>query len=396
MPGAPLLILDDEAEIGGFISRIALLCGLTPSVTTDLVAFQHSFAANPPAHVILDLQMPGADGIEVLRWLAERQCRADIVIMSGVDQKVIESARRLGLERGLKIADTLQKPFRVDDISAILNRLAANTANAPIDLAAIDAALLDGQFCLAYQPKIALQSAGALPDQKLPAASRWQMAGFEALLRWQHPQRGLLGPDRFLDLAATGGMMHRITDSVLDMALTQQRLWRDQGLALSVAVNVSAHSMNDAAFADRLKSKCDILGIAPETIILELTETAAMNDSVTAMDILTRLRIKGFRLAIDDFGSGYSSLVQLQMLPFSELKIDRAFVRDCDHSRQSRVIVKTMIDLAHNLDLTCVAEGVETEAQLALLQELGCDMAQGYLIAKPMLPMAATNWLGAG
>ena len=382
-----ILILDDEAEIGSFLAKVVEACGFTPFAMTEISAFQNNLGQYTPAYIFLDLQMPGVDGIEVLRWLAEQQSQASIVIMSGFDQKVIETARRLGLERGLRISGTMQKPFRVEDVAALLGGFGQPVTSNVIDSAAIEAALSESQFRLAYQPKMELcKGAAALK----PLGS---MAGFEALLRWQHPQRGLLTPDHFLDVAMNSGLMNRITDTVFDMALLQQQEWAANGYNVSVAVNVSAHSMGDASFADRLKSKCDLLGCLPDSIIIELTETTAMGDPVTAMDILTRLRIKGFRLAIDDFGSGYSSLVQLQMLPFSELKIDRAFVRDCNQSRQSRVIVKTMIDLAHNLDLTCVAEGVETEAQLALLREFGCDMIQGYLVSKPLLPEAATQWL---
>jgi len=387
MSDSNILILDDEAEIGHFISKIAAFSGFSPRVTTEPLVFQQEFAKQAPTHIVLDLQMPGVDGIEVLRWLAEQQCKAEIVIMSGFDQKVIDAARRLGQERGLSIAGTMQKPFRVEDVVAVLGGERATPEIAVINAAAIEAALQNSQLRLVYQPKMHLRPASG------PAGPMGRMVGFEALLRWQHPQQGLIGPADFLDIAANSGLMERITDTVIDMALLQLKDWATQGFDISVAVNISTHSIRDAAFADRLKAKCDIIGVQPASLIIELTETAAMSDVVTAMDVLTRLRIKGFRLAIDDFGSGYSSLVQLQMLPFSELKIDRAFVQDCDHSKQSSVIVKTIIDLAHNLDLTCVAEGVESEAQLSLLRSLGCEMVQGYLISKPLLPDAATMWL---
>lgn len=387
MSDSSILILDDEAEIGHFISKIAAFNGFVPRATTEPLVFQQEFVKLAPSHIILDLQMPSVDGIEVLRWLAEQQCKAEIVIMSGFDQKVIDAARRLGQERGLSISATMQKPFRVEDVIAALGGQRAEPETPAINAAAIENALQNSQFRLVYQPKMHLRPAGGA------AGPMGRMVGFEALLRWQHPQRGMIGPAEFLDILAGSGLMERATDVVVDMALLQLKEWQAQDFDVSVAVNISAHSIRDAAFADRLKAKCDIIGVQPASIIIELTETAAMSDVVTAMDVLTRLRIKGFRLSIDDFGTGYSSLVQLQMLPFSELKIDRAFVQDCDRSKQSAVIVKTIIDLAHNLDLTCVAEGVESEAQLSLLRSLGCEMVQGYLISKPLLPDAATAWL---
>ncbi|WP_428248285.1 GGDEF/EAL domain-containing response regulator [Ferrovibrio sp.] len=382
-----VLILDDDLEIGNFLSRVARAGGFDPMATADILTFRQSYGDRVPSHIFLDLQMPGVDGIEVLRWLAEQKAHADVIIMSGFDQKVIEAARRLGIERGLKIVSTMQKPFRVEDVLSVLGAVERSGANAPIDAATIDVALQSGQFCLVYQPKIRLGKPTAAN------LSYGHMVGFEALLRWRHPERGLLAPDKFLDIAEKHGLMNRLTDTVLDMALLQQQEWAGSELKTTVAVNISAQNLGDASFADRLKAKCDVVGVLPESIALELTETTAMSDPITAMDILTRIRIKGFHLSIDDFGTGYSSLVQLHMLPFSELKIDRAFVRECDHSRQSRVIAKTIIDLAHNLDLTCVAEGVETEAQLAVLRELGCDMVQGYLVSKPLQADDATRWL---
>ncbi len=387
MSPGKVLILDDDAEIGNFLGRVARAGGFEAKATSDISTFRQGYGEDIPSHIFLDLQMPGVDGIEVLRWLAEQKASAEIIIMSGFDQKVIEAARRLGLERGLRITHTMQKPFRVEDVFSVLGSAEREAEKAVINAAAIDAAIQSSQFCLMYQPKMHLRRGAAAT---MPFG---QTVGFEALLRWRHPQHGLLSPDKFLDIAEKHGLMDRLTDTVLDTALLQQQEWAGIGFKTTVAVNISAQNLGDAGFADRLKAKCDVVGVLPESIVLELTETAAMSDPITAMDILTRIRIKGFHLSIDDFGTGYSSLVQLHMLPFSELKLDRAFVRECDRSRQSRVIVKTMIDLARNLDLTCVAEGVETEAQLAVLRELGCDMVQGYLVSKPLHADDATRWL---
>jgi len=385
MPHRRLLILDDEVEIGRYIERIAISAGFKPEVVSTAEDFRNRFSGGAPPSIMLDLQMPDIDGIEMLRWLAEAQCRAKIVIMSGFDQKVIDSARRLGTERGLTISGTLQKPFRVADVIGVLEILMPKEAE--IDTAAIRQAITEGQFYLVYQPKV------ALGDCEIGPGIPYRTEGFEALLRWKHPSRGMVSPDQFLPIAETSGLMDELTEAVLLLALHQQRNWMDQGLKTSVAVNVSAQNMREAGFADRIAAHCSAIGVSPSAMAIELTETAAMADPVTAMDILTRLRIKGFRLSIDDFGSGYSSLAQLHMLPFSELKIDRAFVMECDRQRQSQIIVKTMIDLAHNLGLIAVAEGVENAATLNILRELGCDMAQGYFVAKPLMPDDATKWL---
>jgi EAL domain-containing protein (putative c-di-GMP-specific phosphodiesterase class I) len=381
-----LLIVDDEAAVGDFLVKVAAGRGYEAKAVCDASDFKERLGEWSPARILLDLQMPGTDGIELLRTLAELKCTAEIVIMSGFDEKVIESARRLGEERGLKISATIRKPFRIDEVESILSIPGGTTEQ--IDVEAIENAIDRAELCLQFQPKIDLAvAAGA------GAGTRYRTLGFEGLVRWNHPTRGLLGPGEFLPLAESAGMMDRITDAVLELALGQQRVWLEEGFRTSLAINVSAQNLRDAGFADRLQARCADAGVAPELLIVELTETAAMDDPATAIDIMTRLRIKGLRLAIDDFGTGYSSLVQLQILPFSELKIDRAFVRDCDRSRQSRVIVKTMIDLARNLGLTSVAEGVESRVVLDLLRESGCDMAQGYYVAKPLSSQDSILWL---
>jgi EAL domain-containing protein (putative c-di-GMP-specific phosphodiesterase class I) len=306
--------------------------------------------------------------------------------MSGFDEKVIESARLLGQERGLKISATIRKPFRIDEIENILG--VPNESTNLLDPRAIELAIQRSEFCLVFQPKIDLAAA-----TEGDPGSRYKTIGFEGLMRWNHPTRGLVGPVDFLPLAEAANMMDRITDVVIDLAIAQQRIWLDENLKTSLAINISAQNLRDAGFADNLQSRCIAAGVPSESIIVELTETAAMGDAATAMDIMTRLRIKGFRLAIDDFGTGYSSLVQLQVLPFSELKIDRTFVRECDKSRQSQVIVKTMIDLARNLGLACVAEGVESRMVLDFVRNNGCDMAQGYYVSKPVSSQDSILWL---
>ncbi|MCA0448850.1 MAG: EAL domain-containing response regulator [Proteobacteria bacterium] len=385
MSNRTILILDDEPEIGAFLDKVATGLGFRTSVTTSADDFKRTVSGSAPAHILLDLQMPGVDGIEMLRWLADTGCRANIVIMSGFDHKVIDSARRLGIERGLTIPATLQKPFRVTDVAKILDAIAPSAD--VIDAMTIRHGLQQKHFFLVYQPKVSLR------DPAAGAPGGFQTEGFEALIRWRHPRRGVVPPVEFLKIAERDGLMDELTETVLEMSLAQMKAWSDEGLETSININVSAQNMHNAAFADRLAAHCLEAAIDPSCIVLELTETAAMSDPVTAMDILTRLRLKGFRLSIDDFGTGYSSLVQLHMLPFSELKIDRAFIAECDKQNQSRMITKTIIDLARNLGLQCVAEGVETAETLALLRDMGCDMAQGYFIAKPMSADAATEWL---
>src|SRR5260221_703311 len=248
----------------------------------------------------------------------------------------------------------------------------------PIELAR---ALANNEFRLDYQPKIDLTSG--------------KVTGVEALVRWHHPTRGRLGPDLFIPLAEESGQIGALTRWVVRTAVDQWRRWRDLGLEISIAVNFSGRNLDEIDFPDVLEGLCRAADVRCAQFVIEITETATAADEIKMMDIATRLRLKGFHISIDDFGTGYSSLVQLLRLPFSEMKIDKSFVIQCVESRESLIIVKSIIDLAHNLNLKVVAEGVETLAALELLRRLGCDLAQGYYVGRPMPGERLPAWFGA-
>ena len=216
---------------------------------------------------------------------------------------------------------------------------------------------------------------------KLFAAAR-ELIGFEALVRWNHPQEGLIQPDNFVPLAEERGMIDDLTWTVLRMAVEQAARWAESP-AVPIAVNLSATNLNDDAFPDKLGQLCREHGVTPNQIYLELTETATTRDTKRLKAILSRIRLKGFRLAIDDFGIGYSSMMQLRSLPFSTLKIDKSFVSDMMHSEDAEIIVNAILALAGAFRMDVVAEGIETEQQLAALITRGAVSGQGYLIARP-------------
>ena len=214
----------------------------------------------------------------------------------------------------------------------------------------------------------------------------------EALIRWQHPTRGLLMPDAFVPLAERSGLIGPLGNWVIEAACKQARTWRDSGLRMRVAINLSAHQMRQDDLADRIADALRRHRIHPSLLTCEITESAAMEDTGTTQETFRRLGELGAHLSIDDFGTGYSSLSYLRQLPAEELKIDMSFVKDVDRSPDARAVVDAVVRLAHALGLKVVAEGVETPRQQQVLVELGCDELQGYLFAKPMTARALLLW----
>ena len=239
------------------------------------------------------------------------------------------------------------------------------------------AALREQRLHMVYQPKVSLRDGGLIR--------------VEALVRWEDPELGPVSPSRFVPLAEEHGLIDDLTHWGLRTILRQWLDWRTEGLDTCVAFNISALSLQHLDFPDLVERMCRALEVPTDRLVLELTQ-GATQPLIKLIDTLTRFRIKGIGLAIDDFGTGYSSLMQLRQLPFTEVKIDQAFVGDLGRSRDCRLIVQSIADLAHGLGLTVTAEGVETIEQLRLIRELGCDVAQGYLIAQPMAPDALIPW----
>ena len=239
-------------------------------------------------------------------------------------------------------------------------------------------ALDEQRLHMAYQPKVSLRD-GSLRQ-------------VEALVRWDDPELGPVKPSHFVPLAEEHGLIDELTHWGLRKILRQWLDWRDEGLDTCIAFNISALSLQHLDFPDLVERMCRALEVPSDRLVLELTE-GATQPLVKLMDALTRFRIKGIGLAIDDFGTGYSSLMQLRQLPFTEVKIDQAFVADVPSSRDSRLIIQSVTDLAHGLGLTATAEGVETLDQLRIVRELGCDCVQGYLVAPPLEPGALKSWV---
>lgn len=390
MSARRLLILDDDASVGQTIELIAQAAGLETFFTQDAEDFFLKVSHWSPDFIAIDLVMPQMDGVEVLTKLAERKCDAQIIITSGVGHRILDAAGRSASERGLNIAGVLSKPFMPATLRQLLGdpKLAVVAEGAPgqhgailqRDITQLDIrqALEGDQFHVVFQPKI-------------HCADR-RINGFEVLLRWTHPQLGNITPDRFIPAAERFGLINALTQRVFDLGFG----WfaaHFKGSPLRLSVNISARTVMDESFVESITDRCAYLGLAPEQIICELTETSAMEDPVASLGSLTRLRMKGVHLSIDDLGTGFSSLLQLVRLPFSELKVDKSFVISASRSSESRQVIKAIVGLGQSLDMQTTAEGVEDPQTLRFLEEIGCNLAQGFFIARPMNGDDALRWV---
>ena len=369
-----LLAIDDEPGILNILGDLGQHAGYETYATSEPDEFLQRAHDWGPDLILMDLQMPQIDGVELLRRLAGDDVRSPIVLMSGVDDKLLRTVGDLGTDLGLNMAGVLHKPIRAETfLRTMVSRSApAGSTEGQDARQELHDAIQREELTLFYQPIVDLAS------RDLVAA--------EALVRWNHPREGILTPDRFVPLAEQKGLIDELTWLVLRLAIAQAGHWAKNGFPLAVSINLSATNLHDATLPDRIGDLCREHGVPPDRIWLELTETATSDNPTVLKTILSRMRLKAFRLAIDDFGTGYSSMKQLRLLPFSELKIDLSFVQDMLQSRDASIIVDAILALAGAFDIAVVAEGIETEAQLAALVQRGCTIGQGYLFSKPVPP----------
>ena len=384
-----LMVIDDEPEMGEFVCAVATAAGFDTCCTHHAQEFMAS-ADRSIDVLVLDLFMPDVDGIELIRFLRENEFEAPLILVSGVDKNVLHSAQELATELGLKVLGSLNKPFRKADLEKLLGAVSSGDSSAsqapmpdpqsPISAYDLRQAVLSHQLIVHFQPQFEMAS------RRIVAA--------EALVRWQSPELALVFPDRFIRLAERTRIIDDIDDLVLRQAVTQCRAWHDAGVPIRVSVNFSPATLKDLAFPDRLAALVKAQHLDPGFLALEITESDVMEDLAKSLDILTRFRMKGFRLSIDDFGTGYSSLEKLARIPFTELKIDRSFVRNIHKDPTCQTIARLSIMLAHELEMTVVAEGIETEAAWNILLDMGCDLGQGYWLRKPMAATECLEYCG--
>ena len=386
-----LLVVDDDPvvlqQMATMLAGLGLADVLTAGSGADALALLQARGGAIEA-LICDLSMPGMDGIELIRQAGRTGYRGGLVLMSGADERVLNTAGKLADLQGLRLLGQVQKPVSPQQITALLARLAVPRAPRPRAAAPDEAspqAIRDGierdEFTVWFQPKVDAQTL--------------KPVGVEALARWQHPEHGLLSPDAFIGVAEREGLVGALSQILASRALMEGARLHDAGFGLTIAINLSGLWLDDLGLPDFLHATAQAAGLKPADVILEVTETGVMKELTTALDVLTRLRLKGFGLSIDDFGIGYSSFQQLDRIPFTELKLDRSFVNKGSTDTTARAILQSSMDMARRMALATVAEGVETVADLELVREIGCDRVQGYLVAAPMPIDALIGWLRA-
>jgi EAL domain-containing protein (putative c-di-GMP-specific phosphodiesterase class I)/CheY-like chemotaxis protein len=330
--------------------------------------------------VLSDLEMPEMDGMEYFRHMGNFYTDISVIIMSALDSALITSVEKMARAYGIRLLGAIEKPVTRTRLQALIAQHGAAWPKREEAISASPSAsftleeILDGlhknQFEPFFQPKVDVVTG--------------QVTGVEALARWMHPEQGVIAPNAFIETLERNGKIDDLTFVMLDKAASVCRRLHECGHLLSIAVNISLTSLTDTTLASRITQVIRDAGVDPRYIILEVTETTAMTDVAHALENLARLRMRGFGLSIDDYGTGYSSMQQISRIAFSELKIDQSFVKGFAENEPLRIMVHSSIDLAHKLRIKCIAEGVETEREWNALKEIGCDLAQGYYIAKPM------------
>ena len=363
-----LLIVDEDAGVVDFVGDIAKRVGYAVASATSGARFLQLLESFQPSLILLELQLSDTDGVELLRSLGTRACAANVVLLSGGDERVLAAAHGLGFSHGLAMCGTLEKPIPVAELKTKLAAMLHQSSK--LDADDLRRGIAANEFVPYYQPKVSLVQNG------------WIIDGVEALARWQHPRMGLVMPNEFIPLAEQTGLIGDLTSTMLNAALRQLRAWADEGLRLTCAVNLPPSLVTDLSFPDRVAALLAENGVDGSQLVLEITETATIQNPTATMAILTRLRVKRVGLSLDDFGTGYSSLTQLYQMPFNEMKIDKSLVMNVPHSREANTMVGSLIELGHNLGLKICAEGVENRAALDMLAIMGCDRCQGYFISR--------------
>jgi EAL domain-containing protein (putative c-di-GMP-specific phosphodiesterase class I)/CheY-like chemotaxis protein len=383
-----ILLVDDEPFIRGLTGLLLKQLGCTQFVECGNGREGLAELDRPGSNVDLilcDLAMPDMDGVEAVRHLAARKDCPPIAFLSGAESGLLRATEALGRAYGLKVLGALSKPVSQNALLEVLNQITASSppksrrATVEIDEDDLQRGIEADEMIFHYQPKVSI--------------STGKMESVEALVRWRHPVHGLLFPDAFISLAESGRLIQPLTEKLVGLGFGQLARWQSEGLDTQLAINLSPSTLSDVSLPNRFAELAKQFSVSPAKIIFEITETGVAREELIYLEIVTRLRMKGFALSVDDFGTGMSSLQRLEALPFGELKIDRQFVDGAHRSSAKLAILQASIGLAKTLGQKSVAEGVEQKEDWDILSQCGCDLAQGYFVSKPMPEQALPAWV---
>lgn len=384
-----VLVVDDSdvqrSHVENMCEECGLLQGNISGANNGQVAID-MLHANKYDLAFVDLEMPVMDGVELVRRIASENLVKSVIILSSKDPSLILSVGTMAESDGLSVLGTFQKPIQKDFLKSSLTRITKNRSNAQNlskagSLVAEDLleAIKNQEITLHYQPKLTTKGL--------------MLKGVEALARWQHPTLGFISPVEFIEIAERFSLISHLTDYLFECALTQKKAWASKGISFHLAFNLSPLSLTEKGLADKITERVASYELSPSDIVLEITENAIAGEISTAIETLVKLRLQGFNIAIDDYGTGFANAQQLSRVPATELKLDRSLVDNVATRPQQSTILKSTVSLAQDLNLSTVAEGVEDFDDYAYLKSLNVDLVQGYLFAKPMDIETLNSWI---
>lgn len=387
-----VLVTDDSITQRQYAQDLCRDLGVTDlhGATNGVDALQ-ALEARKIDVVLVDLEMPVMDGVELIRSIAQKKLTTSVIILSAKDPILISSVGTMAEADGLHVLGTFQKPLLPDALECSLLRFIHDAKLAQqqvhhveqeVTAVELSAALTNGEMTLAFQPKLTVQ--GLL------------LRGVEALARWRHPTKGMISPGVFIPLAERHGLIDPLTRNLLEQAFKHKRTWQQYGLRFNLAFNLSPLSLADIDIVDWLCAMADEYEVPFNEVTFEITENALLGELASAIRTLARLRLKGFHIAIDDYGTGFANAQQLSRVPATELKIDRSLVHRSAARPQQKMIFASTVELAKNLNLTTVAEGVETQEDFQIIVDLGVDLVQGFYFSKPLYADDLLSWIKTG
>jgi EAL domain-containing protein (putative c-di-GMP-specific phosphodiesterase class I)/ActR/RegA family two-component response regulator len=382
------LLVDDDPVFRALAEDMILDAGVERVATAEdgQDAIRQLNAGLNPDLLVCDLNMPAHDGVSLIRSLAERRFPGKVLIISGEPSSVIETVAKLAKMQSLGVIGSIRKPLTMDALRAALSAGAPaarpKSDYAPASPSLLDAAIERGALHPFFQAKVSM--------------SDGRIAGAEALARIAVTGGDFANPAPYIELAERNNRIDDLTLAMTRLVAVHARTFFVDGRPMPVSINISPVSLRRLDFPDILAQAVQQAGVACSQVTLEVTETRLLEYGPDALDIFSRMRIKGFGLSVDDFGTGYSNIDRLQMYPFTELKIDQSFTRRALTDAFARACVETSVRLANELGLKIVAEGVETQDMWSFLADLGIDEAQGFLMARPMAPLEFGKLLARG